>query len=135
MFTSNVAGPDSEVDDARALARAVDAPLHESAFTTTDFLEHWARATWHYEYPIVRHTNAVPFSVVAGLARSHGVKVVLTGEGSDELFLGYPKLLTRRFDGIAKGPMQALLSLYEQVPGLRAAPRLSARNDDKMDGS
>jgi len=119
LFTSNVLGPQSEVEDARVLARAIDAPLHESAFTGNDFLVNWARATWHYEYPIVRHTNAVPFAVVAGLARASGVKVVLTGEGADELFLGYPKLLTRRFDSIARGPVDALLSAYGQVPGLR----------------
>jgi asparagine synthase (glutamine-hydrolysing) len=119
LFTSNVVGPDSEVADARLLASSIGAPLHESAFTPDDFLEHWARATWHYEYPIVRHMNAVPFSVVAGLARENSVKVVLTGEGADELFLGYPKLLTRRFDGIARSPVDTLLSLYGQVPGLR----------------
>lgn len=119
LFSSNVVGPESEIEAARLLARAIDAPLHESAFEPADFLANWARATWHYECPIVRHMNAVPFSVVAGVARSNGVKVVLTGEGADELFFGYPKLLTRRFDGLAKSPVDTLLSLYGRVPGLR----------------
>lgn len=42
----------------------------------------------HLEYPLT-HVASVPISQVAALARSHGVKVLLTGEGSDELFGGY----------------------------------------------
>jgi len=119
LFTSNVIGPSSEVEDARLLAKTIDCELHESAFTSQDFLGHWAKSTWHYEYPIVRHMNSIPFGLVAALAHATGVKVALTGEGADELFLGYPKLLTRRFDSLARRPVDALMSIYGRVPGLR----------------
>jgi asparagine synthase (glutamine-hydrolysing) len=42
----------------------------------------------HVETPLVR-TAPAPLYLLARLTREHGIKVVLTGEGSDELFLGY----------------------------------------------
>ena len=42
----------------------------------------------HVETPLVR-TAPVPMYLLARLARECGTKVVLTGEGADELFLGY----------------------------------------------
>jgi asparagine synthase (glutamine-hydrolysing) len=44
---------------------------------------------WHEDEPIA-HTSSVPLYFVSELARQH-VKVVLTGEGSDELLAGYGK--------------------------------------------
>lgn len=43
---------------------------------------------WHLEMPF-RHPISVPYYHLSGFVRDHGVKVVLTGEGSDELFGGY----------------------------------------------
>jgi asparagine synthase (glutamine-hydrolysing) len=43
---------------------------------------------WHTETPLVR-AAAAPMYLLARLARANGIKVVLTGEGADELFLGY----------------------------------------------
>ena len=43
---------------------------------------------WHAETPLVR-TAPAPMYLLARLTRQHDIKVVLTGEGSDELFLGY----------------------------------------------
>lgn len=42
----------------------------------------------HAETPLVR-TAPVPMYLLARLTREHDIKVVLTGEGADELFLGY----------------------------------------------
>jgi asparagine synthase (glutamine-hydrolysing) len=42
----------------------------------------------HTETPLVR-TAPAPLWLLARLTRQQGIKVVLTGEGSDELFLGY----------------------------------------------
>lgn len=53
----------------------------------------------HAESPLVR-TAPVPMYLLARLVRDAGVKVVLTGEGSDELFLGYDlfkEVAVRRF--------------------------------------
>jgi asparagine synthase (glutamine-hydrolysing) len=43
---------------------------------------------WHAETPLVR-AAAAPMYFLAQLTRQSGIKVVLTGEGADELFLGY----------------------------------------------
>jgi asparagine synthase (glutamine-hydrolysing) len=43
---------------------------------------------WHTETPLLR-TAPVPMYHLAKLARESGIKAVLTGEGADELFLGY----------------------------------------------
>jgi asparagine synthase (glutamine-hydrolysing) len=53
----------------------------------------------HTETPLVR-TAPAPFFLLARRARAAGVRVVLSGEGADELFLGYDlfkETLVRRF--------------------------------------
>jgi asparagine synthase (glutamine-hydrolysing) len=42
----------------------------------------------HTETPLVR-TAPAPLYLLSRVTRDHGIKVVLTGEGADELFLGY----------------------------------------------
>ena len=46
------------------------------------------RVVWHAEQVLLRSAPA-PFFALSRLVRSHGTKVVLTGEGADEVFLGY----------------------------------------------
>lgn len=46
------------------------------------------RAVWHAEATIVR-TAPVPLMLLSALVRQSGYKVVLTGEGADEVFAGY----------------------------------------------
>jgi asparagine synthase (glutamine-hydrolysing) len=46
------------------------------------------RALWHIESPFVR-TAGVPLMLLADEVRRNGIKVVLTGEGADEIFAGY----------------------------------------------
>ncbi|MEM8931557.1 MAG: asparagine synthase (glutamine-hydrolyzing), partial [Acidobacteriota bacterium] len=117
LFTSDVQGRHSEVEDARQTAAHLDAPLHRHGFEPERFLDRWTWCTWHYEAPIVTHTNAVPFADVAALARDTGVKAVLTGEGSDEMFLGYPRLLLDRYAKPIRLPYRALDAVYRRLPG------------------
>src|SRR5256885_10494255 len=42
----------------------------------------------HAETPLVR-TAPAPLYLLSQLTRGNGIKVVLTGEGADEVFLGY----------------------------------------------
>jgi len=49
----------------------------------------WHRLTWHRDAPVSEPADLAVFKL-AEMARRH-VKVVLSGEGSDELFGGYPK--------------------------------------------
>lgn len=43
---------------------------------------------WHTETPVLR-TAPAPMRLLSGFARANGFKVVLTGEGADEIFGGY----------------------------------------------
>jgi asparagine synthase (glutamine-hydrolysing) len=119
LFTANVLGKYSEFEDAKLLAKSLELPLYDYKFEKEMALRDWAKVTWHYESPVVVHFNAMPFSNVSMLTREHNVKAVLTGEGADELFLGYPKLLTRRYDQFIKLPYNFLNTVYGKIPKLR----------------
>ena len=59
------------------------------------------RAIWHAEAPVVR-TAPVPLMLLSERVRAEGYKVVLTGEGADEVFAGYDlfrEAKVRRFWG------------------------------------
>jgi asparagine synthase (glutamine-hydrolysing) len=79
----------SELEYAREVARAVGANAHEIVIDDRDFFGALPRLVWHEDEPIA-HPSSVPLHFVSALARQH-VKVVLTGEGSDELLAGYGK--------------------------------------------
>ncbi len=54
---------------------------------------------WHAETPLIR-TAPAPMFHLARMTKNAGIKVVLTGEGADELFLGYDlfkEVAVRRF--------------------------------------
>jgi asparagine synthase (glutamine-hydrolysing) len=79
----------SELDYARQVATAIKADSHEIVIDDQDFFGALPRLIWHEDEPIA-HPSSVPLYFVSALARDH-VKVVLTGEGSDELLAGYGK--------------------------------------------
>jgi len=53
-----------------------------------DIAEVFPEVVWHAEQPILR-TAPAPLYLLARMVREAGFKVVLTGEGSDEVFGGY----------------------------------------------
>jgi asparagine synthase (glutamine-hydrolysing) len=53
-----------------------------------DIAEWFPTVVQHMETPVVR-TAPVPLFLLSRLVREHGIKVVLTGEGADEVFWGY----------------------------------------------
>src|SRR5204862_2314098 len=79
----------SELDYARQVAQAIKADAHEVVIDDQDFFGALHRLIWHEDEPIA-HPSSIPLYFVSALAREH-VKVVLTGEGSDELLAGYGK--------------------------------------------
>lgn len=84
----------NELGYARAVARAYETHHHEVVVTPGQFFDALPSLIWHEDEPIA-HPSSVPLHFVARLASEH-VKVVLTGEGSDELLGGYgryPKTL------------------------------------------
>jgi asparagine synthase (glutamine-hydrolysing) len=55
---------------------------------TRDIAASFPRVIWHTETPIVR-TAPAPLMMLSARVREEGYKVVLTGEGADEVFGGY----------------------------------------------
>ena len=89
LFSVDVVGKHSEVDAARRLAEHLGAPLEVYSFEPEYFLRDWVKTTWFYENPIIMNQHSLPFGNLAAVARRGGDKAELTGEGADELFLGY----------------------------------------------
>lgn len=118
LFTANVIGKYSEYSDVKILSKYLQKPVFDYKFEPEMILRDWVDVTYYYDCPLVIHVNAIPLSNVAGLAHDRGVKCVLTGEGADELFLGYPQLLTKRYQQFASFPVNGLKSLYKTVPKL-----------------
>lgn len=53
-----------------------------------DIARSFSDTIWHTEAPVLR-TAPVPMQLLSGLVRAQGYRVVLTGEGSDEVLGGY----------------------------------------------
>jgi asparagine synthase (glutamine-hydrolysing) len=79
----------SEFSFAREVARLVGADHHEVVLTSDAFVDALPRLVWHEDEPLWG-TASVALYFVSELA-ARDVKVVLTGEGSDELFAGYDR--------------------------------------------
>jgi asparagine synthase (glutamine-hydrolysing) len=78
----------SEFSYARLAAETVGAEHHEVKVSAKDFFRVLPQLVWHEDEPIA-FPSSVSLYFVSDLARRNGVKVVLSGEGADELFLGY----------------------------------------------
>src|SRR5207247_7491131 len=74
----------NELNYARLAARSIGAQYHEVVITPDQFFNALPRLTWHEDEPIA-FCGSVPLYFVSALAKEH-VKVVLSGEGADELF-------------------------------------------------
>jgi asparagine synthase (glutamine-hydrolysing) len=83
-----------ELPWARRVASLLGTEHHEVVVTAADFTELWPRLTWHRDAPLSEPADVAVFRL-AELAR-RDVKVTLSGEGSDELFGGYPKYRAAR---------------------------------------
>jgi asparagine synthase (glutamine-hydrolysing) len=114
----------SELDYARQVATAIKANPHEITIDDADFFGALPRLLWHEDEPIA-HPSSVPLYFVSKLASEH-VKVVLTGEGSDELLAGYgkyPRALANwragAFWGLAPEPIRDFVSntVVPRLPG------------------
>ncbi len=77
----------SELGFARELATEIGTDHHEVTLGMDDFFNHLPHLIWHEDEPIV-WPSSVSLYFVSKLAAEE-VKVVLTGEGADELFAGY----------------------------------------------
>jgi asparagine synthase (glutamine-hydrolysing) len=102
----------SELGYAADVARAIGTDHHEIVLGVDDFFGALPDLVWHEDEPIT-WPSSVSLYFVSKLAAGQ-VKVVLTGEGSDEIFGGYDRyranLLNRkcaRLYGVVPGPLRS----------------------------
>jgi len=102
-----------ELELARLVARRYGTDHHELVLRP-DAAELLPRIADAYDEPS-GDSSALPVYLVCELAARH-VKVVLSGEGGDELFGGYQTYVADRLAPIAGPPARALRPLVERLP-------------------
>lgn len=119
---------DAEYDETsyqRLMARHLGSEHHEVLVSRRDIVDVFPDVIAHTERPVLR-TAPAPLFLLSRLVRRHGIKVVLTGEGADEMFAGYdifregkvrrfwarqpastsrPRLLERLYPYLARSPV------------------------------
>jgi asparagine synthase (glutamine-hydrolysing) len=103
-----------ELAPAREVARRYGTDHHELVVTAQDAAAHLGDVAQTFCEPRGDAT-ALPYWLAARLAAER-VKVVLSGEGGDELFGGYPTYLADRWGPLAAPPARALLPLVRRLP-------------------
>ncbi len=119
---------DAEYDETkyqRLMVNGLGSEHHEVVVSRNDIANVFPDVIYHTERPILR-TAPAPLFLLSRLVRNHGIKVVLTGEGADEMFAGYdifregkvrrfwgrqpasawrPRLLERLYPYLARSPV------------------------------
>jgi asparagine synthase (glutamine-hydrolysing) len=122
-FTVGFDAEGSEAPYARLVAEMYQTDHHEVTFQAEHLTGLAEKIVWHLDQPIGDQATVANYAV-AELASQH-VKMVLTGEGGDELFAGYARYAGERLSPIFKTMPQAArslaLNLSSRVPGMRKA--------------
>jgi asparagine synthase (glutamine-hydrolysing) len=82
---------DAEYDETRwqcQMAERLGTEHREVLVTRADIAAAFPDVVYHAERPVLR-TAPAPLSLLSRLVHDSGIKVVLTGEGADEMFAGY----------------------------------------------
>jgi asparagine synthase (glutamine-hydrolysing) len=130
-FSAGFADPRfDELPYARQVSEAIGTEHHEVHVTAKDFEELWPRLTWHRDGPISEPADVAVFRIAEHARKS--VKVLLSGEGADEIFAGYPKYaFETRIAALAAVPgflrVPAFRAVERLLPGSRSKARTAAR--------
>jgi asparagine synthase (glutamine-hydrolysing) len=93
---------------ARKLAEKANLKLFEVDITSNDFIDSIRKIIYHLDYPVAG-PGSFPQYHVSKLAAKHR-KVVLGGQGGDEIFGGYTRYLIAYFEQCIKGAIDNTLS-------------------------
>ncbi|MCA9879599.1 MAG: asparagine synthase (glutamine-hydrolyzing), partial [Thermomicrobiales bacterium] len=92
---------------ARAVADHQGFQLHEVEIFPTDFEERIRQVVYHLDYPVAG-PGSFPQFLVSALASQH-MKVVLGGQGGDEIFGGYARYLVAYFEQCIKAAIDGTM--------------------------
>jgi len=100
---------------------------HSETRATNDAIgTYFQQAVWHCEKPLLR-TSPIPMFCLSRLVRENGFKVVLSGEGADEVFGGYNifrEAKIRRFWARSPGSNRRAELIGQLYPYIFDEPRL-----------
>jgi asparagine synthase (glutamine-hydrolysing) len=114
----------NELEYARMAATAYRTDHHEVIVSPAEFFAELPRLVWHEDEPIA-HPSSVALYFVSRLAAQH-VKVVLTGEGSDETLAGYARYPVTAYNARLGSLYRRLLPRFARQGVSRALGALPA---------
>ncbi len=145
LFHADVQSGRSERKEAEAIATFLQRPLACVTTTEASLQDHMPSAVWHFEAPIMKHPNSIPMMQLMEHIAAQGIKVVVSGEGADEAFLGYPLFVRRMWSERARRVSDTFGSALRRLPVIRNwlsdRPRLAgdllqcieSREDQELD--
>jgi asparagine synthase (glutamine-hydrolysing) len=108
----------NELPYARMVARAFETD-HRELIVGPDHGDLVQRLVWHYNEPFA-DSSALPTFALSRMTRE-SVTVALTGDGGDEIFLGYPRYrrlhLAKPIDRLPRGIRRAAPAAVAALPG------------------
>jgi len=91
VFTASFPGFDKdETAFARQVADRYGLKQELVHITATDLMKDWEKLCWHQEEPFASSSSYAQYKVYE-LAKENGIKVLLDGQGADEILAGYHK--------------------------------------------
>jgi asparagine synthase (glutamine-hydrolysing) len=122
LSTFSVEFEDRQYDESaqqREMAALLGSRHHALSISHRDIVDNFPAAAWHAELPAFR-SAFVPMYLLSKLTQRSGIKVVLSGEGADEAFLGYDifkeTMLRRQWETLAAQERRARLGrLYPHL--------------------
>lgn len=135
LKTFSVTFEDAEFDESRYqqdVVRRLGTSHHAFRCSNAAIGAAFPDVVWHAERPILR-TAPAPLFLLSRLVREQGYKVVITGEGADEMFGGYDlfkEAKVRRFWARQPGSKlrpQLLRRLYPYMPAIQNQPEAYLR--------
>jgi asparagine synthase (glutamine-hydrolysing) len=116
----------SELKYARLISDCFGTTHHEFIVTPPDVTQILSKIIWHFDEPF-GDSSSIPTFMVSQLAKEK-VKMVLSGDGGDELFAGYERYLAAKFMkhylNIPGGIREKIIS-----PAVKLLPEGSAIHD------
>ncbi len=132
------AGLADERPYARLAAKRFKTEHHEMTITARDFSDFLPKYMWHMEEPVCE-PPAIALYYVSKMAREH-VKVLISGEGGDEAFAGYPEYRNFRWletlkavAGPLKGSVSAALNVVSRITGSRRLAKYAPLMDRPLE--
>lgn len=135
LNTFSIGFTDKEFDETNyQLEAAQYLDTNHTAFLCSayDLAENFQKTIWHTEFPILR-TSPTPMFLLSKKVRESNIKVVITGEGADEMLGGYnifKEAKIRRFwanEPNSKARPKLLAKLYPYIPLMKDSSDLALK--------